>query len=174
MASTRDIRFPVDSVQALRRALIREVGSEPATRALQQAGHAAGDAIFQRLGEEADAVGQIPQDTFWSRLSALFRELGWGTVDHQTPHPGVGALVARDWFEGEEDGGAGAAPFTTGLLANILGRAAGGEVSVLQVPCDDGDGRCLRFLFGAPPVLDRLYAGLRDGADVEASLGALG
>jgi predicted hydrocarbon binding protein len=174
MASTRDIRFPVDSVRALRRTLIREMGPDAATRALQEAGHAAGDALFQRLGEDADAIGQTPQDTFWHRLADLFRELGWGTVRHETPHPGVGALVASEWFEGEEDGGAGAAPFTTGVLANVLGRAAGGEVSVLQVPCEADDGRCLRFLFGAPAVLDRLYSGLREGADVETSLGALG
>lgn len=169
MASTRDIRFPVDSLLALRRALIRQMGHDAATRALQETGHAAGDVLFERLGE--DVVG-VPQETFWKRLSGLFRELGWGELDHQTPHAGVGALVAREWFEVERDAQRPSCPFTTGVLANILGRVAGSEVAVLQVPCTD-DGRCARFLFGAPHVLDRLYSGLRQGADVEATLSGL-
>lgn len=170
MASTRDIRFPVDSLLALRRALIRQLGAEAATRALQETGHAAGDVLFERLGDD---IAKVPQETFWKRLGGLFRELGWGEAQHESPHAGVGALVARDWFEVEKDATRPSCPFTTGVLANILGRAAGSDVAVLQVPCDDGTGRCARFLFGAPHVLDRLYEGMRQGADVEASLSGL-
>lgn len=172
MTATREIKLPVQSILALRRALIRQVGPEAAIRALQEAGHAAGDALFDRLGPDTDSIGETPLNTFWERLDALFRELGWGTTDHQTPHPGVGALVARDWFE-VEDSGRPSCPFTTGMLANVLGRAAGGEVAVLQVACDNGGTRCVRFLFGAPQVLDRLYSGLREGQDVESGLAAL-
>lgn len=172
MPSSRDIHLPADSVHALRRALIRQVGAQAATRALQEAGHAVGDRLAGRLGD--DQVGDTPRDAFWDRLTDLFRELDWGRVEHRAPHPGVGELRAFDWFEVEPDAQRPACPFTTGVLANVLGRAAGGEVAVLQVPCDDGSDGCVRFLFGAPHVLDRLYSGLQDGEDVEASLAALG
>lgn len=174
MPGTRDIKIPAESILALRRALVRQVGREAADRALQEAGHSAGDALFARLGNDADQVGNTPLQTFWDRLAALFRELGLGTVEHRTPHPGVGALEARDWFEVDESAPRPACPFTTGLLANLLGRAAGGEVAVLQVACEGSSPRCARFLFGAPAVLDRLYSGLREGQDVDAGLAALG
>lgn len=172
MAPTSDIRLPADSVLALRRALMRQVGTADATRALQEAGHAAGDALFDRLDD--GTLGGTPRDTFWGRVADLFRELGWGDIAHETPHPGVGALVARDWFEVEEEAARPACPFTTGVIANLLGRAADGEVAVLQVSCERDDERCARFLFGAPAVLDQLYAGLREGADVDAILATLG
>ncbi len=174
MPATRDIQLPAESILALRRALVRQVGREAADRALQEAGHSAGDALFDRLGQDPDQIGDTPVGTFWDRLAGVFRELGWGSVEHQTPHPGVGALQARDWFEVDQSARRPACPFTTGLLANLLGHAAGGEVAVLQVECDGASPRCVRFLFGAPAVLDRLYSGLREGRDVEAGLAALG
>ncbi len=44
----------------------------------------------------------------------------------------------------------------------------------MVVPCDEGGEQCCRFLFGAGPVLQDVYAGLRDGSGLEAALGALG
>jgi predicted hydrocarbon binding protein len=173
MAATRDIQLPAQSILAIRRALMRQTDAATAIRALQEAGNTAGDALFERLAHNGDHPGDTPLETFWNRLAGLFRELGWGTVEHRAPHPGVGALVARDWFEIEDGARNPSCPFTTGALANILGRAAGSEVAVLQVTCDDGSPRCVRFLFGAPEVLDRLYDGLREGRDVEAGLAAL-
>lgn len=171
MATKPDIRLPADSILALRRSLIRQLGADAAIRALQEAGHAAGDALFDRL-EDDGPVGETPRDAFWDRVRSLFNQLGWGAVSHETPHPGVGALVAHDWFEVEPDAPRPSCPFSTGVLANLLGQAAGDDVAVLQVPCED-DERCVRFLYGAPATLDRLYAGLREGADVDASLAAL-
>ncbi len=173
MAATRDIQIPAQSILAIRRALIRQTDAATAVHALQEAGNSAGDALFERLAHHGEDPGDTPLATFWNRLTAVFRELGWGTVEHQAPHPGVGALVARDWFEIEDGARTPSCPFTTGVLANILGRAAGGEVAVLQVACEESGPRCVRFLFGAPEVLDRLYSGLREGRDVEAGLAAL-
>jgi predicted hydrocarbon binding protein len=171
MASNREIRFPVASVLALRNTLRQEVGGQAATLALQKAGHAAGDALFERL--EGDGVHQTPRDTFWAHLSSLFKEMGWGTVEHRDVHAGVGALVARDWFEVEPDV-TPTCPFSTGVIANILGHMAGRDVAVMVVPCDpDADG-CCRFLFGSGPVLQRVYAELQEGSELEAALGALG
>lgn len=176
MGTNRDIRIPADSIHAMRRSLHSELGAEPAGRALQEAGYAAGDVLFDRLTRsmsESD-IGGTASTSFWERLSNLCRELGWGSLRHEQLHPGVGALVATEWFEVESDRGRALCPFTTGVLANVLGRVAGQDVAVLQVDCADGDPACARFLFGAGGVLDSLYAGLREGRDVETSLGALG
>ena len=173
MDSNREIRIPAASVLALRTTLRQEVGAQAATLALQKAGHAAGDALFERLGTDA-GLEDTPQATFWTRLSSLLRDIGWGAVEHEELHPGVGALHATDWFEVDPAAGTPTCPFSTGVLANIMGRVAGQDVAVMVVPCDDGGDRCCRFLFGAGPVLQQVYAGLRDGGELEATLGALG
>ena len=174
--ATRDIRLPADAILALRRTLVREVGAEATARALQEAGNAAGDALHARLARssEGDGLGQTPSGSFWDRLAGLFREMGWGTAEHRDLHPGVGALDVRDWFEVDPGGRRASCPFTTGVLANILGRVAGGEVAVLQVDLPDGAAGGCRFLFGGADALQRLYGGLREGRDLEAALGSLG
>ncbi|MGK7311694.1 MAG: hypothetical protein ACN0LA_05595 [Candidatus Longimicrobiales bacterium M2_2A_002] len=172
MASNRDIRIPAASVLALRTTLRKEAGARTANLALQKAGHAAGDAIFQKL-ERDEALDETPHATFWSRLSAQFREMGWGTVEHEELHAGVGTLTARDWFEVDPAASTPACPFSTGVLANILGRVAGQDVAVMVVPCDNGD-RCCRFLFGAGPVLRQVYDELREGRELDGALAALG
>lgn len=176
MASTRDIRIPADSILALRRSLTRQLDARTAARALQEAGHAAGDTLYERLvrGSDSDDLGAMSRATFWDRLGSMFREAGWGTLEHEELHPGVGALVGRDWFEVDPDARRPSCFFTTGVLANVLGRIAGGDVAVLQVDCADDQPGCCRFLFGGGPVLQEVYAALREGRDLEASLGALG
>lgn len=172
--ATRDIRIPVDSILSLRRSLTRQLGAQATAHALQEAGSAAGDAIHHRLARGGNDLGTTPRESFWTRLSDLFRELGWGTVEHQELHPGVGALVARDWFEVDPDARRPSCPFTTGVLANLLGRVAGGEVAVLQVDGPDAAPGTARFLFGAGPVLESVYGGIREGRDLETALASLG
>lgn len=174
MAKSNDIRIPAESVQALRTALFRELGPEPAGHALQEAGYAAGDALFKRLvpGDDAD-LGALPSASFWDRLAGLFRELGWGRIRQEDMHPGVGAIVASDWFEVDPDAPRSSCPFTTGVMANLLGRVAGEDVAVMQVPCVGEDDRCARFVYGSADALDRLYSGLREGRNLEAALAAL-
>jgi predicted hydrocarbon binding protein len=174
MATNRDIRIPAQSIHAMRRSLYADMGVEQAGRALQEAGHAAGDAVFERLSRAlGDDLMRMPSGSFWDRLAALCRDLGWGSIRHEELHPGVGALVATDWFE-VEAGQKPSCPFTTGLLANLLGRVAGEDVAVLQVDCPNGEPGCVRFLFGAGPTLHEVYSALREGRDLEASLSALG
>ena len=175
MESNRDIRLPARSILALRRALVREAGAEAGTRALQEAGHAAGDVLFDRLtrGLSEDPSG-TPSTTFWDRLAALFRELGWGDVTHEELHPGVGALTARDWFEADPDAPRSACAFTTGVLANLLGRVAGKSVAVMTVESPSGEAGGCRFLFGSQQVLQEVYSSMRGGQELEASIAALG
>jgi hypothetical protein len=171
---SNQIRIPAESIRAMRRSLSRELGPETAGRALQEAGYAAGDALFERLtgGGESD-LRSTPSATFWDRLTGLFDDLGWGSMRHEEVHPGVGALVATRWFEADAEAAGASCPFTTGVLANLLGRVAGEEVAVMQVPCREDAGPCARFLFGAPSALDGLYSGLREGRDLDAALAAL-
>src|SRR5690606_30154703 len=112
MESNRDIRIPATALIALRRALVRELGAEAAAPAIQEAGHAAGDALYERLvrGLDGDPAATSSHH-FWKRLDSLFRELGWGSMEQEELHPGVGALVAREWFEVDPNG-TGTCPFT--------------------------------------------------------------
>ncbi len=168
-----DIRIPADSILALRRALVTQVGAETAARALQEAGFAAGNALFERLDGDQDP-GDTPRDTFWTRLAAIFREMGWGSISAEDVHPGIGALTAREWFEADPAAGRTSCYFTTGVLANLLGRVADAEVAVLEVDCPEDDPRCRRFLFGGGPALEALYQDLRGGRPLHVALAELG
>ncbi len=90
-------------------------------------------------------------------------------------HPGVGALDAHEWVESDPDATAArpSCVFTSGLLANLLGRVCNDEVAVLEVQCRSrGDQHC-RFLYGSPDVLDTVYGRIRAGEQVDDTLAAL-
>jgi hypothetical protein len=191
-----ELAMPIASLAALRRALAAEVGPDAAARALLLAGHAAGDALYAALasraaqGESADlspadagtdapdpgaSLAQVPQSVFWHHFADLFATRGWGRIAHEAVHGGVGSLESPDWAEADPTTGElrPSCFFTTGLLANLLGRVAGQEVAVLEVECRSrGDLRC-RFLFGGAAALDSVYAALSEGRTVEEALAAL-
>lgn len=168
-----ELAIPVASLAALRNALSDEVGSDAAARALAAAGHAAGDALFSQLHGEAGET--LSEAAFWRRLSNLFTARGWGTLSHHEAHEGVGALTAADWVEAVPEAQA-ARPscfFTTGMLANLLGSAAGAPVSVLEVECrSKGDAQC-RFLFGATETMQALYSRVGAGTPADNALAEL-
>lgn len=173
----QELALPVASLAALRYALAEAVGQDAAARAFQQAGVAAGDAFFKLLANPAagDAPAEWDESMFWRRFGELFERRGWGRIANEQVHAGVAALDAFDWVESNPDLSASrpTCHFTTGLLANLLGRVCQDEVAVLEVECRSrGDSRC-RFLYGSPDVLEMLYERLRDGESIEASLAAL-
>lgn len=172
-ARAPELAIPVASLSALRQALTADVGADAAASALRAAGHAAGDAWFPQLQGGED--GDVSEATFWRRLSQLFQSRGWGSLTHAAVHPGVGALDAADWVEANPDADE-ARPscfFTTGLLANLLGNAAGSDVAVMEVECrSTGAPRC-RFLFGSGAALNTLYARVASGDAVDAALSEL-
>ena len=177
--STRpsEIALPAASLAALRRALTAELGADVAAGMLRSAGHEAGDAFFQILSADSsgDAVGQLDAAAFWRRFAQLFTTRGWGSLSHQDVHPGIAVLAARDWAEAQSDGAAGrpSCYFTTGLLANLLGKVAGGDVSVMEVECRSrGDHEC-RFLFGSPEALRSVYDLLLHGETTESAVSQL-
>lgn len=173
-----ELAIPVASLAALRAALSNEVGSDAAARALAAAGHAAGDALFTQLqgpDAEAGSFDGVSESAFWRRLANLFMARGWGTLAHSDAHEGVGVLRAEDWVEADPESNASRPScfFTTGMLANLLGNAAGSAISVLEVECRSrGDAHC-RFLFGSHEAMQALYDRVGSGASIDAALGEL-
>ncbi len=172
-----EIVFPAASLVALRHALTEQIGSDAAALVLQRAGHAAGTAFHGLLSTEHDAASanEMEESVFWQRLNDLLSTRGWGSLAHDHPHPGVGSLCSAAWAEADpqEFASAPSCHFTTGLLANFLGRVAGSEIGVLEVECRSaGDTRC-RFLFGGRDALHGVYAAIADGSDIDAALAEL-
>jgi predicted hydrocarbon binding protein len=163
-----ELAIPVASLAALRTALANEVGADNAARALSAAGHAAGDALFTQL----DDVESLSETDFWRKIANLLGARGWGTLAHSDLHDGVGALAANDWVEANPEANANRPScfFTTGMLANLLGNAAGSPVAVLEVECRSrGDAHC-RFLFGSTEAMQALYNRVGAGQPIETAL----
>ncbi|HSJ25446.1 MAG TPA: 4-vinyl reductase [Longimicrobiales bacterium] len=159
----------------MRDALAASAGHEAAADALRSAGHAAGDAFFEIL-TAGEVTGDQPAEAFWKRFSQLFASRGWGTLRYSEVHPGVGALDATAWAEARADNTAEqpSCHFTTGMLANLLGRVAGADVAVLEVECRSrGDSRC-RFLFGGTDAVFAVYERLATGEPADAALQQIG
>jgi predicted hydrocarbon binding protein len=178
-----EMALPAAALGALRRALTAELGADVAARVLRNAGHDAGDAFFQILASDADAtagrdtLAQLDAAAFWRRFAQMFSSRGWGSLSHSDVHPGIAVLAASDWAEAGPDGSASAARpscyFTTGLLANVLGKVAGGDVSVMEVECRSrGDAQC-RFLFGSPDALRGVYDLLINGETTDSAVAQL-
>ncbi len=176
-----ELALPVASLAAIRQSLTKTVGADEAARALRAAGHAAGDAVYAALTQpfgtdpgNRNEPADLKASAFWRRISQLFSTRGWGTLTHADMHDGVASLETTNWVEAEP--GTTSRPtcfFTTGLLANLLGQAAGADIAVLEVECRSrGDQQC-RFVFGAPETIDAMYERLRSGASVDDSIAAL-
>ncbi len=97
-------------------------------------------------------------------LSAFFQAVGWGAL---TVAPlGNAALVvdSGDWAEAEP--GSAETPmcfFSSGMLADFLGRLSGEPVAVMEVECRSrNDLRC-RFLSAAPDTLNQVYEEMTRG-----------
>jgi len=176
-----ELALPVASLAAIRQSLTKTVGADEAGRALRAAGHAAGDAVYAALTQPLGAdpgsrseVSELNASAFWRRISQLFSTRGWGTLNHSDVHDGVASLESTNWVEA--DPGSATRPtcfFTTGLLANLLGQAAGSDIAILEVECRSrGDERC-RFVFGAPQTIGEMYDRLRSGVSVDDTIAAL-
>lgn len=175
-ARTPELALPIASLAALTDALIARVGADAAAQALRDAGHAAGDALHRVLaGPDGSDLAAIPADRFWQHLSRMFSSRGWGTVSFSQVHAGVGALDTTDWFEARPEAHAGApcCHFTTGVLANLLGRVAGSDIAVMEVECRTrGDQRC-RFLLGGADAVTTIYQRMAAGEHADAAIAQL-
>lgn len=174
-ARPQEVALPAAALAAFRRTLAGELGGDPAARALQQAGCAAGRVLLPGLGIGQAEPGTMPAAEIFARLDRLLAARGWGRLRHDAVHEGVGELVADTWLEAGTAGSA-ARPscfFTCGLLAALLTGVAGQEMAVLEVACRSaGADRC-RFCFGAPATLEALHRRILSGQDADTALAAL-
>jgi len=150
---------------------------EAALSILQEIGFAAGEGVYQAFCAWLPAetgVGR-PDELDAGRLndvlSAFFRHTGWGAVS--VAPLGNAALVvdSSDWAEA--DPGSADAPmcfFSSGMLADFLGRLSGEPVSVMEVECRSrNDARC-RFLSASPDTLNAVYEQMTQGKGYEEAL----
>ncbi|MBI4540631.1 MAG: hypothetical protein HY704_14115 [Gemmatimonadetes bacterium] len=172
----REVLLPAAALTALRHGLRAEAGPLVAAHALHAAGYAAGDSLFDLFAISLDRpVGELGARRFWLQLSDFLARRGWGSLAHREVGSALGTVTSSDWVEAESSGGEQqpSCHFTMGLLANLLGRGGGGEVSVLEVQCRArGDPECC-FAFGSEAAVHALYGRLLDGAPFEEAASSL-
>ena len=156
-------------------ALRDRVGAE----ALQEAGYAAGEATYRAFAAwlpqvtGVDHPGDLAAPRLAEVLSQFFTSLGWGAIKVSPAGEAAVAMDADQWAE--------AAPearlehpscfFTSGMLADFMGRMANASLAVMEVECRSrGDARC-RWLVGAPATLTAIYEHMTQGADYLTVLG---
>jgi len=164
-------------LRRLRTVLERDLG-EQAAPALQEAGFAAGDELYDAwatwVGKRSGVAdpGQLDATHLGEMLGAFYADLGWGHLQVQR----MGAALAVDSEDWAESDPAATTPgpachVTAGVLAGMLGRLAGEYVAVMEIECRSrGDERC-RFLAGSAETLQAVYEGVSDGRDYRNVLG---
>lgn len=170
-----DIRLPPGGLAEFRRA-IEETASQGAVRTLREAGRRlAADAALAIADRSGTTLSALPLSSFFAELDRYFDEAGWGKIEHEVVNEGIGAIVATDWAESDPTEGR-AAPgchMSTGLLAELLSRAGGKPVAVMEVGCrSQGNEKC-RFLFGSPTTLVLVHRKLAQAGNLEEVLSSL-
>jgi hypothetical protein len=165
--------LPTSVLSHLKQALRRETGVLSATHVLQDAGFAAGDRIYDEFAREVGGdPSELGASNFWEALDRYLARRGWGHLRVERVHSGLGILHASDWAESDPGSGDGqpGCYFSSGLLAHLLGQAAGGPVAVLEVECRSrGDDGC-RFLYGSEAAVHEIYGLLLDGVSLDEAL----
>lgn len=144
---------------------------DQAVTILQEAGYAAGEGCYRAFTALNDPT-HLDADLLAETLSEFFASAGWGTVTISPVGTGALALDSRDWAEAEP--GTSQTPmcfFSSGMLADFLGRLSDETVSVMEVECrSKGDERC-RFLSATPEVLEKVYNEMTQGRSYAEALG---
>ena len=144
---------------------------DQAVTILQEAGYAAGEGCYRAFAA-VNNPKDLDADLLAETLSEFFTSNGWGTVTMSPIGTGALALDSRDWAEAEP--GTSQTPmcfFSSGMLADFLGRLSDETVSVMEVECrSKGDERC-RFLSATPEVLEKVYNEMTQGRSYAEALG---
>ena len=157
--------------------IVRQLHASLATHApeqivsiLQEVGYAAGEGLYNSFAETNNPA-DLDADMLGVTLSDFFQTGGWGSVTMTPVGTGAFAIDSTDWAEAEP--GTAQSPmcfFSTGMLADFLGRLSDETVAVLEVECRSrGDARC-RFLSATPDVLERVYNDMTAGKNYEDAL----
>lgn len=182
VAGTSLVRFPTGTLLALHRALAQNRSPRESAMLIRELGFESGEAFYQSFAEwlnERDAGKRpeaLPADLFWRQLAEFFSFLGWGSLHVETLHDGIASLTTETWVEADTTAHARQpmCHFTTGILADLLGRIAGTDLAVMEVECRSTDDQHCRFLLGSPDALELLYERLRAGASLSDALNSLG
>ncbi|HET8654189.1 MAG TPA: V4R domain-containing protein [Longimicrobiaceae bacterium] len=172
------LQFPDGSLTALHRALAHDRSPAEAAVLARRLGFESGAGFYEALrgGTDGRDVADESADDFWERLGDFFATTGWGELRFERVHPAVASLSSSSWAEAEPaaDAQQPSCHFTTGMLADLLGRVAGADLAVLEVECRSrGDQQC-RFLLGGTAALQRIHAALAEGTTFEAAIEDLG
>lgn len=138
---------------------------EDAARYLHEMGYAAGEALHSafvawlRAEARVDHPSELAADELGPRLSSFLVETGWGPVRLERLSDAVLAIDAADPPEADPAAGyeSPSCYLMSGLLADLLGRASGTTVAVMEVECRSQRADTCRFLIGAPGTLERIY-----------------
>ncbi|MDQ2932503.1 MAG: hypothetical protein M3Y05_17005 [Gemmatimonadota bacterium] len=169
LADHKMVAMSRTTLTALRSILFRDAGPA-AAGALQEAGYAGGEAVYQSFREWLRKQGKAaPEDLevgeFQRKASTYFREAGWGSITVGSMGETLATVDSADW--GESEPGAGldqpGCHITTGLFADFFGRLSDVPLAVLEVECRSaGHDRC-RFLLGNADVMRYVYDEMEKG-----------
>lgn len=160
--TTQMVGVAVQTLRALRTAVLSTSRPEEAVSALREAGYAGGDAVyssFERWLSESSrspvTVSELVLDDFGQKAAQFLHAAGWGNVSlSHDDAEGVAIVTIGDCWESGDGGSQGTGcQVTTGLLAAFFGRVAGYPISILETDCCDGDGSACRFLLGNEEVM---------------------
>ena len=160
----------------LRTSLDRVLG-DSAAPVMQEAGFASGgdvyDAFRSWLEDKAglDDPQKLDAELLGEMLSGFFDDTGWGRLTVQRIGSAL-AVESQNWAEADPNSGVPIAScnISTGILAALFGKLAGGAVAVMEVDCrSKGDQSC-RFLVGSNEVLNSVFEAMTKGEDYHSVL----
>ena len=175
--ATEGLTIGRGALRQLHASLLRDA-SEHAVSILQDAGFAAGVGVYQAfcawLPDHAGVARPEDLDAMQlgGALTEFFQASGWGAVAVGPVGRAALALDSPDWAE-SEPGTAESVMcfFSSGMLADFLGRLSGEPVAVMEVECrSKNDARC-RFLSASPETLNAVYEEMSAGRSYEDALG---
>ncbi len=175
-----DIPLSASSLVALSPRALHALRDRAGAQALQEAGYAAGEATFRAFASwlpqmaGVDHPSELAAPRLAEVLSQFFVSLGWGAVQVTSIGEAAVAVDAAAWAESAPEAQLQypSCFFTSGLLADFMGRVADASLAAMEVECrSKGDARC-RWLLGAPETLSSLYEHMTQGADYLTVLGA--
>lgn len=166
------------AIQQLHQSLARSAGDN-AVAILHETGSASGEGLYRSFSAWVQSQAGVAQPEELDAamlndvLSAFFSASGWGTL---TVAPLGGAALAvdtADWAEAAP--GTAQTPmcfFSSGMLADFLGRLSGEPVAVMEVECRSRNDQRCRFLSALPGTLQQVYEQMTQGKTYTEALGA--
>jgi uncharacterized protein len=179
LAHHRLVAVSRSTLVALRAILFRDAGPA-AAGALQEAGYAGGEAVYQSFREWLRLQGKAaPEELevgeFQRKASTYFREAGWGSITVGSMGEALATVDSSDWGESDPDSklDAPGCHITTGLFADFFGRLSEVPLAVLEVECRSaGAARC-RFLLGNADVMRFVYDEMEKGRSYTDAVAAV-